>query len=88
MQEAYEKLIEMTRNDDYATENLLDYLYHQNYCKLISVDLSRKTSTSIPKQNNFARKLEEDDDATMFFIAEKQQKTISNFSLDSLIVTE
>ena len=88
MQEAYEKLVEMTRNDDYATENLLDYLYHQNYCKLISVDLSRKTSTSIPKQNNFARKLEEDDDATMFFIAEKQQKTISNFSLDSLIVTE
>ena len=88
MQEAYEKLIEMTRNDDYATENLLDYLYHQNYCKLISVDLSRKTSTSIPQQNNFARKLEEDDDATMFFIAEKQQKTISNFSLDSLIVTE
>ena len=79
MQEAYEKLVEMTRNDDYATENLLDYLYHQNCCKLISVDLSRKTSTSIPQQNNFAGKLEEDDGATMFFIAEKQQKTISIF---------
>ena len=29
-QEAYEKLIEMSRNDDYTTGNLLDYLYHQN----------------------------------------------------------
>ena len=29
-QEAYEKLIEMSRNDDYAIGNLLDYLYHQN----------------------------------------------------------
>ena len=27
-QEAYEKLIEMSRNDDYTTGNLLDYLYH------------------------------------------------------------
>ena len=28
--EGYEKPIEMTRNDDYTTGNLLDYLYHQN----------------------------------------------------------
>ena len=33
-------------------------------------------------------KLEEDDGATMSFIAEKQQKLILNFSLDSLNVTE
>ena len=36
----------------------------------------------------FTGKLEEDDGATMFFIAEKQQKTILNFFLDSLIITE
>ena len=29
-QEAYEKLIEVSRNDDYTTGNLLDYLYHQS----------------------------------------------------------
>ena len=29
-QEAYEELIEMSRNDDYTTGNLLDYLYRQN----------------------------------------------------------
>ena len=29
-QEAYEKLIKMSRNDHYTIKNLLDYLYHQN----------------------------------------------------------
>ena len=33
-QEEYKKLIEMSKNDDYAAGNLLHYLYHQNYCKL------------------------------------------------------
>ena len=34
----------------------------------------------------FLGKLEEWDSATMFFIAEKRQKTVLNFSLDSLNV--
>ena len=29
--EAYEKLLEMSRNDDYITGNLLYYLHHQKY---------------------------------------------------------
>ena len=40
-QEAYEKLIEMLRNDDSTIGNLLNYLYHQNYYKLIGIDISR-----------------------------------------------
>ena len=56
--------------------------------KLIGIDLSRQTNTNIPQQINFIRKLEEVDGATMFFIDEKQQKTILNCSLYSLIVTE
>ena len=32
-QEAYEKLVNMSRNDDFTTANLLDYLYHQKYYK-------------------------------------------------------
>ena len=72
-QEAYEKIIKMSKNDDYTTGNLLDYLYHQNYYKFIVIDLS---------------KLGEEDGATMFFISEKQQKTILNFSLNLLIVSE
>ena len=86
-QEAYEKLSEMSRNDDHSAGNLLDYLYYQKYYKLIGTDLSRHSNTSIPQQINFVRKLQEDHGATMFFIAEKQQKNILKCSLDSLIVT-
>ena len=78
----------MSRNDDYTTGNSLDFSYHQNYYKFIGIDLSRQTNTSIPQQISFVGKLEEDDKAKMFFIAEKHHKTILNFSLDSLIVAE
>ena len=59
----------MSRNDDYTTGSLLDYLYHQKYYKIIGRDLSRQINTIIPQQINFLEKLEEDDGATMFFIA-------------------
>ena len=52
-QEAYEKLVEMSRNNDYATGNLLDYLYDRKYYKLIGIFLSRQTNTSIPQQIGF-----------------------------------
>ena len=68
--------------------NVLDYFYHHNYYKLIGIDLSRQMNTSIPQQINFTGNLEENDDASMFFVAEKQQKTILNVSLDLLNVTE
>ena len=67
---------------------ILDYFCHQKYYKLIGIELSKQTHTSIPQQINCVGKLEEDDDTKMFFIAEKQQKTFLNFYLDSLIVTE
>ena len=60
-------------------ETLLDYSYYQNcqthWCRFI------KTNTTIPQQNNFIEKLEENS-ARMIFTTEKQQKTILNFSLD------
>ena len=31
-QKANEELIQMSGNDDYLSRNLLDHLYHQNYC--------------------------------------------------------
>ena len=31
--EAYEKLVEISRNNDYTTRNVLDYSYNQNYYK-------------------------------------------------------
>ena len=73
----------MSKNDDYTIGNLLDYLYHQKYYKLIGTDLSRQTNTSSPQQINFIGKLEKDDNTT-----QKQQKTVLKFSLNLLVVTE
>ena len=36
-QETYEQLVEMSRNNDYTTGDLLDYLYHQKVYKLIGI---------------------------------------------------
>ena len=33
-----EKIAEMSRNKNYVTENLSDYLYHQKCYKLIAID--------------------------------------------------
>ena len=78
----------MSKNDDYTTGDVLDYLYHQKHYKLIDVDLSRQANTTIPQKISFRRKLKEDNGATMFSITKKHQKTILNFCLDSLNVTE
>ena len=43
---------------------------------------------SIPQKVNFVGKLEEDDGAVIFLIAEKQEKTISDFFLNPVNVTE
>ena len=67
----------MSRNNDYTTGNLLDYLYHQKCYNLLDRDLSRQINTSIPWQIKFVGKLEEDDGATMLFIVEKKQKSYS-----------
>ena len=37
---------------DYKSGNLLDYLYHPQYYKLIGIDLSRQKNKSIPQQIN------------------------------------
>ena len=45
-------------------------IFHIKMIINLLTDLSRQTNMSIPQQINFLGKLEEDDDATMFFIAE------------------
>ena len=67
----FDQPIEMSRNNDYATGNLLDFSYHQHCYKRIGIDLSRQRNTSIPQQINFVGKSEEDNGATIFLIAEK-----------------
>ena len=47
-QEPYEKFIKMSRSDGYITRNLLGYLYHQKYYKLLAIDVLGQTNRSIP----------------------------------------
>ena len=63
----------MSGNDDYTTGNLLDFLYHQNYCKRIGIDSSRSTNTTISQHISTTGKFEKNDGVTMLF-AKKQKK--------------
>ena len=61
-QEAYEKPVEMQRNDDYTTGSVSDIFYYQTFYELIGIDLSRPVNTSISHQINFTGKLNETGD--------------------------
>ena len=40
-EEAYEKVMSISKNNDYTTGNLLDYEYFSKQYKLIAIDLSK-----------------------------------------------
>ena len=85
--EAYEKIIDMSNNNDYTTGNLLDFAYFKENYKLIAIDLSKQTKLKDPQQINFIGKLEnQDHGATMFFIIEKSEETTFNFSQHSATI--
>ena len=69
-EEAFEAVIEMTKNNNYTTGSLLDYEYFKDHYKLIATDLSKQIeleNTDLKQQINFISRLEENN-ATMFFI--------------------
>ena len=74
-EEVYEKIIEMSNNNDYTTGNLLDFTYYKNNHKLIAVDLSKQTKIKGRQQINFIRKLLRNTAATMYFITERSEET-------------
>ena len=49
-------------------------MYHEKYYKLIGLDWLWQTNANIPHEDDFKEKLGEDNDGTMFFMSEKQQK--------------
>ena len=81
-EEAYEKNIDISRNNEYTTGNLLDYVYFKKHYKLIAIDLSKQQvlqeNEDIIEQINFIGKLEEA--ANIFIIIEKKETTILEFS--------
>ena len=81
-EEAYEKIIDISRNIEFTTGNLLDYDYFKKYYKLIAIDLSKQQvlqeNEDLIQQINFIGKLEEA--ANVFIIIEKKENTILEFS--------
>ena len=86
-EEAYEAIIEMSKNNDYTTGNLLNYEYFKDHYKLIAKDLSKQIELEnlhLKQQINFTGRLEENN-ATMFFIIEKKEETTFEFSQNSVV---
>ena len=81
-EEAYEKIIDISKNNEYTTGNLLDYDYFKKYYKLIAIDLSKQQvlqeNEDLIQQINFIGKLEEA--ANVFIIIENKENTILGFS--------
>ena len=81
-EEAYEKIIDISRNNEYMTGNLLHYDYFKKYYKLIAIDLSKQQvlqeNEDLIQQINFIGRLEQA--ANVFIIIEKKENTILEFS--------
>ena len=73
-EEAYEKIIDISRNNEHTTGNLLDYDYFEKYYKLIAIDSSKQQvlqeNEDLIQQINFIRRLTEA--ANVFIIIEKK----------------
>ena len=81
-EEVYEKILDIGRNSEYTTGNLLDYKYFKNYYILIAVDLSKRQvlqeNEDLIQQINFIGRLEEA--SNILIIIEKKEHTILEFS--------
>ena len=84
IEETYEKITQITdHSGHYTRSNLLDYEYFKEHYKLITIDLSKQIeleNKDIKQQINFIGNLDRDNGAVMFFIIEKSEETILEFS--------
>ena len=87
-EEAYEKIMSISKNNDYKTGNLLDCKYFSKHYQLIAIDLSKKIELenyNLKQQINSIGKFE-DDRATMLFIIKKSEETTFEFSQNSVSI--
>ena len=85
-EQAYEKIIDMSNNNDYTSGNLLDLAYFKEDYRLIAIDLSKQTKLKDPQQISFIGKLLNTRGGTMFFIIAKWEETTLNFSQNSVTI--
>ena len=71
----YEKIIDISGNNEYTTGSLLDYDYFKKYYKSIAIDLSKqrvlRENKDLIQQINFIGRLEQA--ANVFIIIEKKE---------------
>ena len=87
-EEAYEQIIELSKNNDYTTGNLLNYEYFKDHYQLFAIDLNKQIeleNLDLKQQISFIGKLE-GNNATMLFIIEKKEETTFDFSQNSVTV--
>ena len=80
-EEAYERIIDISKSNEYTTGNLLDYDYFKKYYKLIAIDLSKQQvlqeNEDLIQQINFIGRLE---NGAVFIIIEKKENIVLQFS--------
>ena len=70
-EEACEKIMEISNNNDYTNGNLLDFGYFKKDCKLIATDLSKQTKLKDPEQISFIGRILNTCEWKLFLIIEK-----------------
>ena len=85
-EEAYEKIMNMSNNNNYTNGNILGVPCFKENCRLIAIDLSKQTKLKDPQQIAFIGKLLNTRGATMFFIIKKSEETTLNFSENSVTI--
>ena len=70
-EEACEKIMEISNNNDYTNGSLLDFGYFKKDCKLIATDLSKQTKLKDPEQISFIGRILNTCEWKLFLIIEK-----------------
>ena len=81
-EETYKQIIEMRKNNDYTTGNLLDNEYFSKICRLIAIDLSKQIDLENPDlkhQINFIGRLQRNGEQRCFSSLKSQKKQLLNF---------
>ena len=75
----------MSKNNEYTTDNLLNFACFKENYTLIATDLGTQTKSKDPQQINSIGKLEgQNNGTTMFFIIEKSEETTFEFLQNSV----
>ena len=88
-EKTYEQIIEMGRNNNYMTGNLLDYEYFSKHYKLIVLDLRKQIeleNLDLKQKINFIGRLKRDEGVTMFFMIKKSEEKTFDFSQNAITV--